>query len=102
MSLEKKYLKTKPICKVTFRVPAEMAPGAGSVNLVGEFNGWDIYAMPMQRLKDGSFKLQLDLETDRDYQFRYLIDEMDWENDWSADGYRPTPFGNSENSVVSV
>jgi 1,4-alpha-glucan branching enzyme len=102
MSLVKKYLKTKPVCKVTFKVSPETAPNAKSVNLVGEFNGWDIYATPMKRLKDGSFKVQLDLESGKEYQFRYLIDEMDWENDWEADGYKPTPFGNAENSVVSL
>ena len=69
---------------------------------MGEFNGWDVYATPMKKLKDGSFTVTLDLEKGRTYQFRYLIDETRWENDWEADKYVPTPFGNIENSVVIV
>ena len=106
MSLKKQFLKSKPVCKVTFRLPAEAAKDANTVHIVGDFNGWDIYATPMKKLKNGSFTVTLDLETDpetnKEYQFRYLIDENTWENDWSADKYVPTPFGNAENSVVVV
>jgi 1,4-alpha-glucan branching enzyme len=102
MSLTKQYLKSKPVCKVTFRVPAEAARDANSVHIVGDFNSWDIYAIPLQKLRDGTFKVTLELESNREYQFRYLINEENWENDWDADKYVPTPFGNSENSVVVV
>jgi len=102
MSLTKQYLKSKPVCKVTFRVPAEAARDANTVHIVGDFNSWDIYALPLQKLKDGTFKVTVELETNHEYQFRYLIDENTWENDWEADKYVPTPFGNSENSVVVV
>ena len=70
--------------------------------LVGEFNGWDIWANPMKKSRDGSFKATLNLEAGREYQFRYLVDESVWENDWDADRYLPTPYGSSENSVVIV
>ena len=102
MSLKKQFLKSKPICKVTFRLPSEAAKDANTVHIVGDFNNWDIYATPLKKLKDGSFTVTLDLEKDKEYQFRYLIDENTWENDWSADKYVPTPFGNAENSVVVV
>jgi len=102
MSLTKQYLKSKPVCKVTFRVPAEAARDANSVHIVGDFNSWDIYAIPLQKLRDGTFKVTLELEPNREYQFRYLINEENWENDWEADKYVPTPFGNAENSVVVV
>jgi 1,4-alpha-glucan branching enzyme len=102
MSLTKQYLKSKPVCKVTFRVPAEAAKEANSVHIVGDFNSWDIYAIPLQKLRDGTFKITLELEPNHEYQFRYLIDENTWENDWDADKYVPTPYGNSENSVVVV
>lgn len=100
MSLTKHYLKTKPVCKVRFRVPPEAAGSATTVHLVGEFNGWDRAATPMKRLKDGSFVATVDLEPSHEYQFRYLIDETTWENDWHADRYAPAPYG--ENSVVVV
>ena len=42
-----------------------------------------------------------DLETGREYQFRYLIGNDTWENDWEADAYTPNEFG-TEDSVVKV
>lgn len=100
MSLKKQNLKSKPVCKVTFKLPAEAAPNADVVHVVGDFNSWDIYATQMKKLRDGSFTVTVDLEQGGEYQFRYLIDETSWENDWDADKYVPTPFGNADNSVV--
>jgi 1,4-alpha-glucan branching enzyme len=80
----------------------EVAQAAKTVNIVGDFNNWDIYATPMKKLKNGVFTATLDLGVDTEYQFRYLIDETKWENDGHADKYVPTPYGNAENSVVVV
>lgn len=102
MSLKKQFLKSKPICKVTFRLPSEAAETAKKVVLVGDFNEWDKEAgVKMKQLKDGSFKTIVELETGKAYQFRYLIDGSTWENDWEADEYIATPYG-TENSVVDV
>lgn len=98
----KHYLTSKRnICKVTFRLPKAAAPAANEVNLVGEFNNWDNNALFMKKLKDGDFVTTIHLEAGREYQFRYLIDNSRWENDWNADRYVPTPFG-SNNSVVTL
>jgi 1,4-alpha-glucan branching enzyme len=102
MSLKKQNLKTRPVTKVTFRLPPEAAQGAQEVHLVGEFNDWDPTATPMTRLKNGEFKVTVDLETGREYGFRYLIGNEIWENDWSADKYVPCGFPGEENSVVVV
>ncbi len=102
MSIEKKYLKTKNICRTTFRLSAEAAGEAQTAFLVGEFNDWSMHGLPMKRLKDGSFKVEVDLEPGRSYQFRYLLDDDRWENDWNADDYCYSEFGNCENSVVDV
>ncbi len=102
MSLKKQYLKTKPICKVTFRIEAEQVPDADKVFLLGDFNKWDPQKNPMTRLKNGAFKTILDLEPGHHYQFRYLIDENKWENDDSADKYVLNAFGTDENSVLIV
>ncbi len=101
MSIKKQYLKTKPACKVTFILTKGMAKSAGSVSLVGEFNGWDTSANPMKQQKDGSFNVTLNLEKGREYQFRYLLDGAIWENDDAADKYVPTQYGH-DNSVVVV
>ena len=102
MSLKKQFLKSRPVCKVTFRLPREAAKTAKTVHVVGEFNNWDVYATPMKFLKNGAFTVTIDLEQGREYQFRYLINETSWENDWDADKYLPSHFGNCENSVVIV
>lgn len=100
--MKKQYLKNKPICKVTFELPKDAAETATSVKLVGDFNDWDSNTPSMNKLKSGKFTSKLDLETGREYQFRYLIDNDVWENDWNADRYTPTPYGNGDNSVVVV
>jgi hypothetical protein len=68
--IKKKYLKTKPICKVKFTLPKD----------------------------NGNYTITLDLEKG-EYCFRYLIDGSKWENDWHADKYVPNSFG-CDNSVV--
>ena len=100
--IQKKYLSDKRLCEVTFKLPGLAAADAKKVSIVGDFNDWDSHANRMTRLKNGDFSIKIQLEPGRDYQFRYLIDESRWENDWQADGYVRSPFGDSENSVVKV
>lgn len=95
--MKKQYLKSKAICKVTFYLPA--AVKAETVHLVGDFNNWDERATPMKKLKDGRFTVLLELESGREYQFRYLVDQSEWHNDWEADKYVPNPFS-GDNSVI--
>lgn len=102
MSLKKKALKSKPICKVTFTLAKEQAKTAKDVHLVGEFNDWEIGATPMRKQKDGAFSVTVDLATGREYQYRYLIDGDIWISDPEADKYAFSPFGDCENSVVTV
>lgn len=102
MSIKKQYLKTKPVCKVTFKLSAEEAKNAKKVRLVGDFNDWDLTAPPMKKLKNGSFSSTVELAKDNAYQFRYLLNDSEWENDWSADEYVPSAVSFDENSVVSV
>ena len=100
VGIKKEHLKGMNVCRVTFRLPNAAAPDAKSVCVVGDFNNWNIHANPMKKLKDGDYTIKLDLETGREYQFRYLIDESKWENDWNADKYAKSPYGDSDNSVV--
>lgn len=100
--IKKQFLKSKPVCKATFTFPIEAAPEAKSVAIVGEFNNWDVTkGIKMKKQKNGFYKAILELETGKEYEFRYLIDGANWENDQEADKYAPTPFG-VENSVVSA
>lgn len=102
MSLKKQYLKTKPTCKVTFRVSKAAANLAQSIHVVGDFNNWSITETPMKHLKSGEFTVTVDLDTGRAYEFRYIINGMNWENDWEADRYVPSRLANCDNSVVEV
>jgi 1,4-alpha-glucan branching enzyme len=102
MSLKKRFLKTKPVCKVTFKLSKEEAGQAETVHVVGDFNQWETTAMPMRKLRSGGFSVTLDLAVGREYQFRYLINGSDWVNDGAADKYVPTAYPGVDNSVVVV
>lgn len=97
--LTKNYTKTGKVCRVTFKLSAEVK--AETAVLVGEFNNWDTTVVPMRQLKDGSFSQTISLDPDHSYRFRYLLDGSRWENDWEADAYAPNAHG-SEDSVVTV
>lgn len=95
MIVKRQFLKTKPVCKVTFQHTA----GAQHIALVGEFNGWNEASTPMKKTKEGVFSTTLELETGREYQYRFLLDGVKWENDEGADKHVATPLGN-DNSVI--
>jgi 1,4-alpha-glucan branching enzyme len=98
--IKKEHLKRMNVSRVIFRLPKVAVPDAKSVCVVGDFNNWNIHANPMKKLKNGDYTAKLDLETGREYQFRYLIDESKWENDWNADKYVKSSYGDCDNSVV--
>ena len=100
MSIKKEKAKGKDVCKVTFQLPKDVSTSAKKVALVGDFNQWDAHATLMKKKKDGTFSVTLNLEPGREYQFRYLINDSQWENDANADRYSPSPVGNAENSVI--
>ncbi len=100
MSIKKRFLKSKPICKVTFRIPEEAGNSHKTAHVVGEFNNWSPFSTPMKKLKTGAFTTTIDLIKGEQYQFRYLLDEKYWENDMDADAFNPTPYGDSKNSVI--
>lgn len=101
MGTLKTYREDEAACLVTFTLDAEACGSAKAVSLVGEFNGWDWAATPMERAEDGSFSVALDVPCGRSYQYRYLLDGSRWENDWYADRYVPAPYG-GDNCVVDV
>lgn len=99
---KKKYLKTKPVCRVTFKVLKKDIGPAQSIKIIGEFNNWDLQTPAMKKLKNGDFSCCIDLDKDRAYQFRYFVDGEKWINDESADAYLPSPFPGVENSVIAL
>jgi 1,4-alpha-glucan branching enzyme len=101
--ISKSYSKTGRSCRVTFKIPAEQvdAQVARSVAVLGEFNGWNADATPMEKRKDGSFSASVTIEAGRPYRFRYLLDGQRWANDEAPDAMVPNQFG-SEDSVLSL
>jgi 1,4-alpha-glucan branching enzyme len=100
--IKKQYLKSKSICKVTFTLPKEAATEANEVRILGEFNDWNWDNAPAMKALKNEFKATLELPIGRPYEFRYMIDNERWENDWAADDYTVSPFTGVENSVVIV
>jgi hypothetical protein len=82
--------------RVTFAMPA--AIWADTIHLVGDFNKWNSNATPLT-LDDDNWSITLELEPGQEYQYRYLVNGVDWYNDWQADRYEPNEHG-GDNSVV--
>lgn len=101
MAFQKVYPKSGKKCKVTFELAKGATINAKKVALVGDFNDWSETATMMKN-EDGFFSVTLQLEQHREYQFRYLIDGIRWENDWDADKYVKDNTFNVENSIVIV
>ncbi len=99
MAIKKQYLKSKPTVKVTLTLPKEAASEAKKVEVFGDFTSWK-KGIKMTKLKNGTYKTTLDLEPESEYQFRYLIDNSTWENDWEADKYVSNGVSLEENSVI--
>ncbi len=96
MAIAKQYLKGKPVCKVTFTVPA---PEAEKVAVVGDFNSWTPKGSDLKKLKNGSFKGTLELPKETTYEFKYLIDGA-YVNEPEADRYQWNDYAGTENGVL--
>lgn len=97
MSIKKQFLKSKPVCKVSFKVSKEEAAGAAQVAVLGDFNNWNPEEGTMNALKDGSFSLTLELKAGKTYRFRYLADGSRWFDEAEADGTEAGEFGAANN-----
>ncbi|NIO03038.1 MAG: hypothetical protein GTN74_00055 [Proteobacteria bacterium] len=75
------------------------APEAQRVSLAGDFNGWDVDALPMRKDRGGNWKKTLDLQPGR-YEYRFCVDGA-WQDDPRAQDRVINPFG-SLNSVRIV
>jgi 1,4-alpha-glucan branching enzyme len=98
MAIKKQFLKSKPVCKVTFTVPTEEAK---KVAVVGSFNEWNTEATPLKKLKNGAFKATVDLKSGITHEFRYLVDGV-YQNEVEADAFAWNDYAGAENSVLSL
>jgi 1,4-alpha-glucan branching enzyme len=102
MAIKKQYYKTKPYCKVTFRLPRKMAGNARKVAIAGDFNDWKSERTPMKALKNGDFTATMQLAKGHEYQYRYVLDDQTWVTDESADKQVYSEFASAHNAVVVV
>ncbi|MFT2111160.1 isoamylase early set domain-containing protein [Marinomonas sp. 2405UD68-3] len=100
--IEKRYLKSKPICKVKFSLSKADIESAKNIAVVGDFNNWDITANPLRKQKSGVFSSTVDLEIDRSYQFRYVLDGKIWINDTEADSFVPSNVSLEQNCLLDI
>jgi 1,4-alpha-glucan branching enzyme len=98
MSIKKQFIKTKPVCKVTFSVEAKEAT---AVSVVGDFNNWSVEEGAMSKLKNGTFKATYDLNKDASYEFKYVIDGA-FVNEPEADSFKWNDFAGAENSLIML
>ncbi|NJB81794.1 isoamylase early set domain-containing protein [Wenyingzhuangia aestuarii] len=98
MAVSKKFLKSKPVCKVTF---AYTAPEVKELSLVGDFNEWDATATPLKKLKNGTFKVVVDLDIDKSYEYKFIADG-EYVNDSEPEALVFNEFANAENSLLEL
>ena len=98
MAVKKQFVKTKPVCKVTFSVEAKEAQ---HVAVVGDFNNWNAEEGALSKLKNGTFKGAFDVAKDNTFEFKYIVDGT-YINENQADSYRWNAYANAENSVLEV
>lgn len=85
-----------PKRKITFSLTA---PGAGAVELLGDFTGWEQAPVALRPSKTGKWSKQLSLVPGR-YEYRFRVDGQ-WCDDPACASRVPNGFG-SENCVLVV
>jgi predicted flap endonuclease-1-like 5' DNA nuclease len=88
--------------KIDFLLPADVAAGATSGILLGDFNNWDSNSgVALKQQKDGSLKASLSLQSGS-YEYRYLLNDGRWVNDTQASKYNFVSEFSIENCVIDV
>jgi len=102
MAIMKEYSNDKTTCKVTFTLPREMAEQFDEVAVVGDFNNWDPKANMFVLKENGERSVSVEVEANNEYQFRYFGNGNVWLNESEADKTVPTPYGDSQNSIIVI
>ena len=76
--------------KVNFVLPKEST--AGTVSVVGDFNGWDPYVHPLKPRSNGTKSVTVTLPVSQRFAFRYLDEQGQWLDDDAVDR-EPNNFG---------
>jgi 1,4-alpha-glucan branching enzyme len=98
--MKKTFSKLSVNCKVTFTISADLLAGAKKATVAGEFNNWDIEALPFKITKGGG-SVSIELPIGKEFQYKFVIDGTRWENDPETDGYIANGLG-EYNSIVET
>ncbi len=82
--------------KETFEL---VEPTASSVQLVGDFTGWQLCPVELKRQKDGVWRATVPLEPGP-HEYRFIVDGK-WRDDSRCSARAPNPFG-GENCLREV
>ncbi len=77
-----------------------LQPGAQTVGVAGDFNGWDPVQTPLEPTASGAWTVTLPLEPGR-YEYMFVVDGTQWIEDPFADEQHDDGFG-SRNAVLDV
>lgn len=89
--------------EIIFSLPQEALGTASSVVLLGDFNDWDLdKAILLKKGKDGIWKAAVKLKPGHTYEYRFLLDDGRWVNDWAATAYVHKHHFGIDNSVITI
>lgn len=103
--ISKTYDKSRNVYTVKFQIPEGQLPQHFEVKtaaIVADFNNWSILANPMTRVDGVGFEAIVELKPTQTCEFRYVLNDTQWYNDWAADGYVPNRLQNADNCVISL
>jgi hypothetical protein len=89
--------------EIIFTLPAEAIEGATEAILLGDFNNWDLSkGITLKKQKDNSHKAVVKLEVGKTYQYRFLLNDGRWVNDYHAENYVPASGLHIDNCLITV
>ena len=77
-----------------------MQPGARTVQVAGDFNGWNPARTPLEQVSSGAWTVTIPLKPGR-YEYMFVVDDQQWIADPFADEQNDDGFG-SQNAVLDV
>ncbi len=92
----KAHSKIPGCVHVTFQLPASI--WAVQIFLTGDFNQWDNERTPFVQMRNGEWRVEIDLPVDHSYAFCYWLDGRRL-SEFYADGFVKGTQG-EENSVI--
>ncbi|MBP9706075.1 MAG: hypothetical protein KBD78_00420 [Oligoflexales bacterium] len=86
------------VSEFRFKAPV---PNASSVNIAGDFNGWNPSDMNLEyNVKTKEWTIKVPLKPGR-YSYKFVVDGKTWVTDLNATEFEPDPYG-GKNSIAVI